>query len=82
MSWNAKVNISFNFANLFQIGVERIKIHGVMAVAYCPLMDVMPVTESARAHSYFFSKEVQKTCQFWLLTFWLLTVYLWVFLTL
>ena len=39
------------------------------------------VTESARAHSYFFSKEVQKTGQFWLLTFWLLTVYLRVFLT-
>ena len=32
-----------------------------------------PVTESARAHSYFFSKEVQKTGQFWLLTVWLLT---------
>ena len=32
------------------------------------------VAESARAHSYFFSKQVQKTCQFWLLTFWLLTV--------
>ena len=45
------------------------------------------VTESARAHSYFFSKEVQKTGQFWLLTlwlltFWLLTVYLRVFLIL
>ena len=24
------------------------------------------VTESARAHSYFFSYGVQKTCQFWL----------------
>ena len=39
------------------------------------------VTESARAHSYILSKQVRKTCQFWLftlwlLTFWLLTVYL------
>ena len=32
------------------------------------------VTESARAHSHIFSQEVQKTGQFWLLTFWLLTV--------
>ena len=32
------------------------------------------VTESARAHIYILSKQVQKTCQFWLLTFWLLTV--------
>ena len=29
------------------------------------------VAESARAHSYILSKEVQKTSQFWLLTFWL-----------
>ena len=34
----------------------------------------VPVAESARACSYIFSEEVQKTCQFWLLTFWLLTV--------
>ena len=39
------------------------------------------VTESARARSYIFSKQVQKVCQFWLftlqlLTFWLSTVYL------
>ena len=34
------------------------------------------VTESARAHSYFFSKEVQKTGQFWLFTLWLLTFWL------
>ena len=31
------------------------------------------VTESARAHSHILSKQVQRTCQFWLLTFWLLT---------
>ena len=42
--------------------------------------------ESARAHSYFFSKEVQKSCQvwlltLWLLTFWLLTLYFRAFLT-
>ena len=45
------------------------------------------VAESARACTYFSSKQVQKTCKFWLLTlwlftFWLLTVYLRVFLTL
>ena len=37
------------------------------------------VTESARAHSYISSSQVQKTCEFWLSTFvslkfWLLTV--------
>ena len=32
------------------------------------------VTESARAHSYYSSKEVQKTRQFWLFTVWLFTV--------
>ena len=32
------------------------------------------VTESARACSYLLSKQVQETCQFWLLTLWLLTV--------
>ena len=32
------------------------------------------VTESARAHSYYSSKQVEKTCFFWLLTVWLLTV--------
>ena len=32
----------------------------------------LDVTESARAHSYFPSKQVQKTCKFWLLKFWLL----------
>ena len=36
--------------------------------------DAALVTESASAHSYIFSKQLQKTCQFWLLTFWLLTV--------
>ena len=34
------------------------------------------VTESARACSYILSKQVQETCQFWLLTFWLLTFWL------
>ena len=34
------------------------------------------VTESARAHSYILSEEVQKTCQFWRLTLWLLTFWL------
>ena len=34
------------------------------------------VTESARAHSYMFNSEVQKTCKFWLLTFWLLAFWL------
>ena len=32
------------------------------------------VAESGRACSYTLSKQVQETCQFWLLTFWLLTV--------
>ena len=36
--------------------------------------DQIQVTQSARACSYIFSKEVLKTYQFWLLTFWLLTV--------
>ena len=34
------------------------------------------VTESARSCSYILSKQVQETCQFWLLTFWLLTFWL------
>ena len=41
------------------------------AALYEPLRVL--VTESARAHSYFSSKQEQETCQFWLLTFWLLT---------
>ena len=40
---------------------------------FVPIHDV---TESARAHSYIFSEEVQKTCEFWLLTSWLLTFWL------
>ena len=34
------------------------------------------VTESARAHSYYSSKQVRKTCEFWLLTVWLLAFWL------
>ena len=40
---------------------------------------VVGVTESARAHSYLLSKQVQtqqKTGQFWLLTLWLFTFWL------
>ena len=42
----------------------------------CPGAERIPVAESARAHSYYFSKEVHKSCEFWLLTIWLLTVWL------
>ena len=46
-----------------------------MAAQILALRDELePVTESARAHSYILSKQVQKTCKIWLLTFWLLTV--------
>ena len=63
---------------------------GVLPERYMPLAAVLAVaavTESARAHSYILSKQLQKTCQFWLLmrwllTFWLLRVYLGLFLTL
>ena len=34
----------------------------------------LEVTESARACSYVLRKQLQKTYQFWLLTFWVLTV--------
>ena len=37
-------------------------------------LGVAAVTESARAQSYYSSKQVQKTYQFWLFTFWLLAV--------
>ena len=36
------------------------------------LAAVAPVAESARAHSYLFSKQVQNIGLFWLLTRWLL----------
>ena len=38
------------------------------------LKDSPQVAESARAHCYFLSEQVPKTCKFWLFTFGLLTV--------
>ena len=44
-------------------------IHLELRVRQDPKAKLGLVTESARAHSYYFSKPVQKTAQFWLLIF-------------